>query len=131
MGSLKVKLLTGRSLSQGKTKVAGKLSEDYMHSTAICEIDPEDLKVLGISPGTNVKVITSFGQVVLRSVSSTQAPHRGIIFIPYGPWASLVMDPTTHGTSMPSLKGIEAEVVPVPEERILSINELVARIKEG
>lgn len=121
MPKLKVLLLTGRTIDQGKGKEHGKLSEEYQKSVAICHMDPEDIKSLGIRENENVKIITNFGSVVVKLVKSPRAPHSKVIFIPYGPWASLVMNPETHGTGMPSLKGIPAEIEPAPKERVLSL----------
>lgn len=124
MTRLKVSLVTGRTIDQGKWKELGKLSREYMESVAICEIDPDDLKRLGLREGRNVRVKTKFGSVVLKAKKSRRKPHRGVIFIPYGPWANLVVNPETDGTGMPSLKGVDAEIEPtdedvMPLERIL------------
>ncbi|MCW3976553.1 MAG: molybdopterin dinucleotide-binding protein [Candidatus Bathyarchaeota archaeon] len=124
---MKVTLLTGRTLRQGQGKEQGKLSERYWQSVTICQIDPDDMKLLGIRENENVKISTENGSVVLRAVKSVRAPHRGAIFVPYGPWASLVMNSTTHGTGMPSLKGITVEVNPAPTEVVLSLPELLKR----
>ena len=131
MTSLKVLLLTGRSLSQAKGKEYGKLSKQYFEGVATCELDPEDLKTLGISPGENVRVATKSGSVVVRAVASTQSPHRGLAFIPYGLWASMLSDVETDGTGMPSFKGVEAEVVPARGEKVPSFEELVKQISGG
>ena len=48
-----------------------------------------------------------------------------IAFIPYGPWANLIMDPQTHGTGMPSLKGISAEIEPALDQEVLPLLELL------
>ena len=125
MPKLKVSLLTGRTVDQGKEKEYGKLSEEYQQSVAICQIDPDDMKSLGIRENSNVKVITDFGSVVLKAVKSARAPHPKVVFIPYGPWASIVMNPKTHGTGMPSLKGLTAEIEPSPQERVLDLTNLL------
>jgi len=125
MPKLKVSLLTGRTVDQGKGKEYGKLSEEYQQSVAICQIDPDDMKSLGIRENTNVKVITDFGSVVLKAVKSARAPHPKVVFIPYGPWASIVMNPKTHGTGMPSLKGLTAEIEPAPTEKVLGLTNLL------
>jgi len=91
---------------------AGKLSKSYAESVAICEMDPDDMKTLGVAAGQLVRVSTQSGSVVVRAAASTSAPHRGIAFIPLGPWASAIMEPKTHGTGMPSLKGLRASVEP-------------------
>ena len=125
---IKVILITGRSLDQGISKELGKFSKEYMEKVAICELDPEDLKSLGISPGQNVKVKTKYGEVIIKAIESTQAPHKGIAFIPYGPWASILMPPATESTGMPSLKGVEATIEPATDEEILDPKKLIKMI---
>jgi formylmethanofuran dehydrogenase subunit D len=125
MPQLKVILLTGRTLRQGQGKEYGKLSERYWKSVSICEIDPEDMKSLGVKEGQNVKINTNYGSVIVRAVKSLRAPHLGLIFIPYGPWASVVVNPRTHGTGMPSFKGIDAVIEPAPGEKVLQMPELL------
>jgi len=125
MPKLKVFLLTGRTIRQGQGKEYGKLSERYWKSVTICEIDPEDMKYLGVKENQNVKITTDYGSVVVRAVKSLRAPHRGAVFVPYGPWTSIVVNPKTHGTGMPSFKGIEAIIEPAPNEQVLRLQELL------
>ena len=127
MPKLKVTLLTGRTIDQGTTREQGKFSEEYQRSVTICEIDPDDMQHLGVTENDNVRVSTDSGSVVVRAVKSVRAPHPAVIFIPYGPWASLIMNPETHGTGMPLLKGLPAEVEPAVEERVLSLPELLEK----
>ncbi|MFQ6081533.1 MAG: molybdopterin dinucleotide binding domain-containing protein [Candidatus Bathyarchaeia archaeon] len=124
MPRLKVSLLTGRTIDQGKGKELGKLSEEYWKSVAICEMDPNDMKELGIRENDSIKITTDFGSAIVRAVKSKRTPHPKVVFIPYGPWASLIVNPRTHGTGMPSLKGVEAWVEPTGE-RVLSLPELL------
>ncbi len=128
MPKLKVKLLTGRTIDQGKGKESGKLSKEYLDSVILCFIDPTDMKSLGVKEDQNVKVTTTFGSVVLKAVKSLRAPHPRVVFVPYGPWASLIMNPETHGTGMPSLKGITAEIEPASKEKVLSLQILLKEI---
>lgn len=125
MPKLKVTLLTGRTIEQGVAKERGKLSNEYMESVSVCYMDPEDLKKLGIKEKTNVLVSTDHGSVILKALRSLRTPHPRIIFVPYGPWVNVVVDPETHGVGMPSLKGIPAEVEPAPDKPVLSLEELL------
>ena len=122
---LKVTLITGRTIEQGVAKERGKFSKEYMESVSVCYVDPEDLKKLGIKEKTNVLVSTDQGSVVVKALKSLRGPHPGVIFVPYGPWANVVVDPETHGIGMPSLKGISAEVEPAPDKPVLSLKELL------
>ncbi len=126
MPSLKVLLLTGRTLRQGQGKEYGKLSERYWRNVAVCEIDPEDLKKLDLKDSGPVKITTNYGTVVVRAVKSLRAPHVGKVFVPYGPWASAIVNPKTDGTGMPSFKGIQAIIEPAgSEQKVLTLQELL------
>jgi formylmethanofuran dehydrogenase subunit D len=78
-----------------------------------------------VKEGQNVKITTDYGSVVVIAVKSLRAPHLGVIFVPYGPWASVVVNPKTHGTGMPSFKGIDAVIEPAPDEKVLQLPELL------
>jgi len=125
MPKLKVSLLTGRTINQGKGKECGKLSSEYLNSVSICEIDPEDMKLLEVKENDLVKVTTEFGSVAVRAVKSLRGPHPKVVFIPYGPWASILANPETYGTGMPSLKGENAEIEYAPSEKVLNLKELL------
>jgi formylmethanofuran dehydrogenase subunit D len=122
---LRVTLLTGRTIEQGVAKERGKASKEYMESVSVCYMDPEDLKKFGIKEKTNVQVSTDYGSVVVKALKSLRAPHPNVIFIPYGPWANVVVNPETHGIGMPSLKGIPAELKPAPDKPVSSLGELL------
>jgi formylmethanofuran dehydrogenase subunit D len=126
MPSLNVTLLTGRTLRQGQGKEYGKLSERYWKSVAICELDPEDLNRMGIKDGKTVKITTKHGSIAVRAVKSLRGPHAGKIFVPYGPWASAIVNSETNGTGMPSFKGTPAVVEPAADgEKVLTLQELL------
>lgn len=122
---LETTLLTVRTIEQGVGKEIGKNSREYQESTSICFVDAEDLKRMGIKNRDNITVSTDFGSVVVKAVRSLRGPHPGIIVIPYGPWANVVVDPDTTGIGMPNLKGIPAYVEPAPDKRVLELGELI------
>jgi len=122
---LQVTLITGRTIDQGVGKEQGKASDEYRDSVSICHVDPEDLKKLGIKEKSNVLVSTVYGSVVVKAIKSPRAPHAGMIFIPYGPWANVVVNPETHSIGMPSLKGIPVEIEPAQDKPLLNLSELL------
>lgn len=124
---LYVTLLTGRTIEQGVAKERGKASSEYAESVSVCYMDPEDMKQLGIKEKTNVQVSTEYGSVVVKALKSLRAPHPGIIYIPYGPWANVVVNPETHGIGMPSFKGISAEIEPASDMPVLGLEELLKK----
>jgi formylmethanofuran dehydrogenase subunit D len=126
MAKIKVTLISGRTINQGTGKEHGKTSQEYYENVATCEIDPEDLKTLDIKNGTSIKVSTEHGTVTVKAIESKRGPHPKIIYMPYGPWVNVIVNPTTHGTGMPSYKGIPAEIEPaLSTEQVLSLPELL------
>lgn len=125
MLKIKVTLLTGRTIDQGTSKEHGKLSNEYRENVAICEMDPDDLKELGVKENSNVKISTKHGSVVVKAKESKRAPHPRIVYMPYGLWANVLVNPRTHGTGMPSFKGIAAEIQPAPTENVPSVLQLL------
>ena len=121
-------LITGRTLEQGRNLEIGKFTKDYLDRVAICEINPEDLKKLGVESGSNVKVKTAYGEVVVKAVSSTLT-SPGVVFIPMGPWANTVVNPDSQGSGMPTLKGIPCEIKPTTEP-IPQIYDLLKKISD-
>ncbi|MEE8569452.1 MAG: molybdopterin dinucleotide binding domain-containing protein [Candidatus Bathyarchaeia archaeon] len=118
-------LLTGRTIYQGVGKEQGKLSDEYLNSVAICEMDPEDMSRMMITENSSVRVTTSSGSVIVKVVKSIRAPQTRILFMPYGPWASLIMPSKTNGTGMPSLKGVPATIEAAPKDKVLTVRELL------
>jgi formylmethanofuran dehydrogenase subunit D len=102
--SVGVILITGRTVDQGVAIEGGKLAQAYVKAAAVCYMDPEDMKKIGVITGDIVSVKTNFGQVVLRVVKSEDTPHVGIAFVPMGPWANQVVDPNTDSIGMPSFR---------------------------
>lgn len=82
------------------------------------------MKDLGATDGENVRVATDFGQVILRAITSRQAPHKGVAFIPYGAWASMLFGTATHTSGMPTLKGLKASIERAPEAKVASVREI-------
>lgn len=128
MSKIEVTLLTGRTIDQGTSKEHGKLSDEYRENVAICEIDPHDLKELSVKENSNIKVSTKHGSIVVKAKESKRAPHLKIAYMPFGLWANIIVNPRTHGTGMPSFKGIPAEIQPAPTEKVLNIQQLLKQI---
>lgn len=108
----------------------GKFSKTYMDNVAVCELDTADMERIGVTPGRNVKVETQYGSITVKAVATSQGPHAGIAFIPYGPWASMLTSPATHATGMPSTKGLEA-TVEATEELVADLTSLVQKTLAG
>ena len=124
MLAIEVTIISGRSLSQARSRELVKFSPEYARSVAICELDPDDMSELGALEGENVRVKTEFGKVILRATLSRQAPHKRVAFIPYGAWASMLFGTSTHTSGMPTLKGVKATIERAPGEKVATLQEI-------
>jgi len=114
-------LLTGRTISQGVALEGGKASRE----------DADDFKKLDCLVGTPVKVITDYGEVVVYSTITEEGPHQGIIFVPMGPWANQLVNPSSHACGTPQYKGMKVKVEVVKNGKVLDAIELIGRLKEA
>lgn len=126
--AISLNLITGRTIQQGVTMEGGKEKPAYTEACGIIEMDPVDIKRLGVYRNTNVRVTSAFGTVVVKAVEATQGPHPGLAYIPMGPWANAVVDPNTYGMGMPTFKGTPIQVSLVTNEPVLSSIELVHKL---
>ena len=101
-------LITGRTPEQGEGLHKGKDSEDYRRATALVEMNPDDMARLAVEEGQIVQVKTATGEVELP-VRSGNLP-AGLMFIPMGPVANVLIGTVTESTGMPPFKGLVAEV---------------------
>ncbi|MDD2665982.1 MAG: molybdopterin dinucleotide binding domain-containing protein [Methanocellales archaeon] len=122
MKKIDVKLTSGRSIEQG-IHIDNKMSSGYCDVAAVCELNEVDMSKLGIRDGANVMIKSKFGQVVVRVRTNNRNPP-GIAFVPMGPWANAIMDPSTGGCGTPQFKGIEVEIT-LTFDSISPIKELV------
>jgi len=101
-------LITGRTPEQGKGLHKGKDSEMYRRATALVEMSSEDMISLEVKEGQIVWVRTTTGQVELPVRAGMLPP--GLLFIPMGPVANLLIGTDTESTGMPHFKGLTAEI---------------------
>ena len=111
---MKCILNTGRTIDQGVSMESGKTSQEYYDKVAVAILNEEDMKGLSAGEGERVRVSTSSGSVVIKCKRGESG--RGTVFIPLGPWASVLIGTETRGTGMPHAKGIEAEITKTKDE---------------
>jgi formylmethanofuran dehydrogenase subunit D len=117
---LTVMLNTGTDIYQGACKKRGStLKDEYRKVAGVCYMDPKDMAKLGVGNWESVLVKSDWGEVVCYAAHSRDAPHEGMIFIPKGPWANVVVSPETYCCSDPTYKGIEATVEKTDKEVLL------------
>ena len=104
-------LIPGRTSRQGCGISEGKYDEAYQSEITTLQVNKEDMERLGLSPGDKVQLTSESGQI---TVAVKEAPPDelppGLLFIAYGDLSSKLMGGDTHGSGMPTSKGLDVEL---------------------
>jgi formylmethanofuran dehydrogenase subunit D len=101
-------LIPGRTSRQGTSLNVSKLGEEYVQETNTLQINPDDAARLGLTSGSRVRLHSEFGQVELPVVLAKPGElPEGLLFLAYGDASSRLMGGDTHGTGMPTSKGLD------------------------
>lgn len=104
-------LIPGRTSKQGCGISEGKYNANYQSEINTLQIAPADMKRLGIEDGDRVRLTSEFGKIEVE-VTKAKADElpAGLLFIAYGDLSSRLMGGDTHGSGMPTSKGIDVEL---------------------
>ncbi|MCA9264760.1 MAG: hypothetical protein KDA60_12960 [Planctomycetales bacterium] len=101
-------LIPGRTSKQGCGISEGKYQEGYVSEITSLQVAPEDMERLGLQSGSRVRLTSEHGQidVAVRAAAGDELPP-GLLFIAYGDLSSRLMGGDTHGSGMPTSKGLD------------------------
>lgn len=109
-------LIPGRTSKQGVGISEGKFKEGYLSETRTLQVAPQDMKRLSLKDNDRVRLTSEWGQidVTIIAAKGDELPP-GLLFIAYGDLSSRLMGGDTHGSGMPTSKGIDVELEVVRE----------------
>ncbi len=104
-------LIPGRTSRQGTSLNVSKLAGEYIDEISTVFLCPEDMRRLGLIDGDRVRLRSDQGiaEVKCEAAKPGELPP-GVLFLPYGDASSRLMSGDTHGTGMPTSKGIDVEL---------------------
>ena len=104
-------LIPGRTSKQGCGISEGKFAENYQSEINTLQVSSEDMQRLDLSDGDRVRLIGEHGQVevAVKGAKPDELPP-GLLFIPYGDLSSRLMGADTHGSGMPTSKGMDVQL---------------------
>lgn len=104
-------LVPGRSSQQGCGINEGKFNETYVNATSFVQMNPDDMTRLGIEDKGKVELKSEFGliEISVHKAKADELP-TGLLFMAYGDLSSRLMGGDTHGSGMPTSKGLDVEV---------------------
>ena len=105
-------LIPGRSNKQGTSLNKGKLKEEYQTVTSTIEMNQADMDRLGLAVGDQIRLTNHIGESIVTcgKVRKIEDLPSGMLFIPYGPSSSELMESETAGSGMPLSKHLEVMV---------------------
>ena len=110
-------LIPGRTSDQGCGISEGKWLHKYQGEINTLQLAPEDMQRLGLEKGDRVRVIGEHGQIeiAVKPARKDELPP-GLLFIPYGDMSSRLMGGDTHGSGMPTSKGLDVRLEVLRDE---------------
>ncbi len=104
-------LIPGRTAKQGCGISEGKFGDSYQSETNMLQVAADDMQRLALHNGDRVRLRSEFGsvEVPVTSAKADELP-AGLLFIPYGDLSSQLMGADTHGSGMPTSKGLDVEM---------------------
>ena len=104
-------LIPGRTSRQGAGISQGKFGKDYQEEIHAVQMTPRDMDKLGLSVGDRIRLTSQTGQVEAQVIASRgdELP-QGMLFVAYGEVSSRLMGGDTHGSGMPTSKGIDVQI---------------------
>jgi len=105
-------LIPGRTSDQGCGISEGKFQEKYQKEINSLQVAPGDMARLGLAEGDMVRLTGEEGQVVEVAVIAAKKDElpEGLLFIAYGDISSRLMGGDTHGSGMPTSKGMDVRL---------------------
>jgi formylmethanofuran dehydrogenase subunit D len=101
-------LIPGRTSKQGCGISEGKYTDGYVSETTVLQVAPQDMQRLGLADGDRVRLASDTGTVDLAVTAAKGGElPPGVLFIAYGDLSSRLMGGDTHGSGMPTSKGLD------------------------
>jgi formylmethanofuran dehydrogenase subunit D len=108
-------LIPGRTSKQGCGISEGKFGENYQSEIQLLQMAPQDMQRLGLRPGGRVRLTSGQGQVEIEVVPAGEGElPPGVLFMAYGDLSSRLMAGDTHGSGMPTSKGLDVDLDVLP-----------------
>jgi formylmethanofuran dehydrogenase subunit D len=104
-------LIPGRTTKQGVGISEGKFAKNYQDEIHSVQMARQDMQRLGLSEGDKVRLTSQAGQIeVFVTPAKADELPPGLLFMAYGDLSSRLMGGDTHGSGMPTSKGLDVRL---------------------
>jgi len=119
-----IKLTTCRDIFQAETLENDRFGDEYKKHSAAVLMGKDDLKKFGLKSGDRVRLINSYGTVVVEVRETKREEPGGLAFMVNSPWSNALVSDDTGGKGIPDFKSITAKIS-LTKDEITTIESLI------
>ena len=121
-----IKLTTYRDIFQVEALENDRFSDEYKKYSAVVVMGKDDMNKFGLKTGDRVRLMNSFGNIVVEMKESKREEPEGLAFMVNSPWSNALVSDETGGRGIPEFKNITAKISRTNDE-ITTIERLIDR----
>ncbi len=119
-----IKLTTYRDIFQVEALENDRFGDEYRKHSAAIVMGKDDLKKFGLKSGDRVRLMNSYGSVVVEARESKREEPEGVAFMVNSPWSNALVSDETGGNGIPDFKNITAKIS-LTKDEITKIESLI------
>ncbi|MDD5615264.1 MAG: molybdopterin dinucleotide binding domain-containing protein [Candidatus Methanoperedens sp.] len=120
-----IKLTTYRDIFQAEALENDRFSDEYKKHSAAVVMGKDDMKKFGFKTGDRVRLMNSFGSIVVELRESKREEPGGLAFMVNSPWSNALVSDDTGGKGIPEFKNITARIS-LTKDEITKMESLIS-----
>ncbi|MFH0904707.1 MAG: molybdopterin dinucleotide binding domain-containing protein [Methanobacteriota archaeon] len=121
-----IKLTTYRDIFQAEALENDRFSDEYKKHSAAIVMSKDDMKKFGLKTDDRVRLMNSYGSIVVELRESKREEPGGLAFMVNSPWSNALVSDETGGRGIPEFKNITARIS-LTKDEITTIESLIGR----
>jgi len=121
-----LKLTTYRDIFQAEALENDRFSDEYKKHSAAVVMGKDDMNKFGLRIGDRVRLMNSYGSIVVELRESKREEPGGLAFMVNSPWSNALISDETGGRGIPEFKNITARIS-LTKDEITTIESLIGR----
>jgi len=105
-----IKLTTYRDIFQAEALENDRFSDEYKKHSATVVMGKDGMKKFGLKTGDRVRLMNSYGSIVVELRESKREEPGGLAFMVNSPWSNALVSDETGGRGIPEFKNITARI---------------------
>ncbi len=120
-----IKLTTYRDIFQAEWLENDRFGEEYKKLSAAVVMGKDDMKKFGLKTGDRVRLMNSYGSIVVELRESKREEPGGLAFMVNSPWSNALVSDETGGRGIPEFKNITARIS-LTKDEVTKIESLIS-----